>query len=226
MISNKYIVLLLLLTMLGCSTPVFVTQESISDLSLEATGEPAIPASAVAFLSFIEPALSHEDPGLDLYRNPITRSYVQEYFVQLAGSREVAMTILYYANQQEVPLFLAFSLVQIESEFNWQAVNQNPGSVDRGLFQLNNRSFPHLREQDFFNVDTNVSHGIGYMRYTLSEMRDTRRALAMYNAGKSRVVNNTIPASTVIYVRKIMAYRDQLRNDFRNYLLETFSASV
>lgn len=238
MIPNRFFLLLFLLAMLGCSTSDYTVEKqhhvhrkmrvdyvrSIRPESSVQDGEPK--DKPVMTFPWVEAILSSPSPGLDLYRNPATHTHVQNFFIDLAGSEEVALPILYHANRQDVPLFLAFSLVFVESSFRIDAVNQNPSSVDRGLFQLNSLSFPALSPTDYFHPDTNVFHGISYMRYTLDSMEDVERALAMYNAGRSRVVRNRIPESTVRYVQRIMAYRNQLMDDFRAYILETFPPTV
>ncbi|UKI53636.1 MAG: transglycosylase SLT domain-containing protein [Treponema sp.] len=63
------------------------------------------------------------------------------------------MAILEEAEKNDIPLSLAFALAYTESHYNVNAVNKNRNSsIDRGLFQLNNRSFPQLKEEDFFNL--------------------------------------------------------------------------
>ncbi|THB62824.1 MAG: lytic transglycosylase domain-containing protein [Spirochaetaceae bacterium] len=220
--------------MLGCSTTAYEEKEEVEFISNEnveqrgaiVASKPEVQHWPEILFPLIDRTLNDPDPGLALYRNPATRELVQDFFVELTGSKEVALPILYHANRQDVPLFLAFSLVQAESSFQIDAVNRNPYSIDRGLFQLNSRSFPQLRNEDFFHPDTNVFHGVSYMRYTLDSMGDVERALAMYNAGRSRVESNSIPESTKLYVRRILENREELREKFRSYLLETFSSSV
>jgi soluble lytic murein transglycosylase-like protein len=138
------------------------------------------------------------------------------------GSKEIALPILYYAEQRELSLSLVFSLVWVESRFKPTAVNRNSTSIDRGLFQLNNRSFPHLSENDFFDTHVNARHGTSYLRFSLNQFSDWQKALAVYNAGLSRVRANEIPSSTKVYVTRVSAYREYVEKRFRRYITERF----
>ncbi|WP_461249005.1 transglycosylase SLT domain-containing protein, partial [Treponema sp. R6D11] len=73
------------------------------------------------------------------------------------------------ADEYNVPAALAFALCWEESRFNPRAVGKpnRDGSIDRGLFQLNNRSFPELDTYMFFNVQHNARYGISHLRYCL-----------------------------------------------------------
>lgn len=168
--------------------------------------------------SRIEKLLNNADAALVLYRDSRTRNMVIDYFCRLAGSDEIALSILYHADRDNVPLFLAFSLAYVESKYQAVAVNVNAGSVDRGIFQLNNRSFPSLSVGDFFHPETNIAYGIDHLRWCLKYARDEQTALAVYNAGLSRVSQGIIPASTREYVYKITRFERELSGDFRNYI--------
>ncbi len=81
-----------------------------------------------------------------MYREPDTQEWVIDFFSDVCGSRETAEIILAGASASDIRPALAFALSWEESRFNPKAVNlsnQN-GSIGRGLFQLNNRSFPDL----------------------------------------------------------------------------------
>lgn len=238
MIPNRLLVLFAFMITLGCSTSRYTVDKEQHgnrklrqaaahiDTSSRTVEEDDYKYKPVATYPWVDTILAGENPGLELYRNPLTHAGVRDFFVQVAGSEEVALPILYHADRMDVPLFLAFSLVAIESRFRIDAVNQNPTSIDRGLFQLNDRSFPNLSLADFFHPDTNAYHGISYMRYTLDAMGDVERGLAMYNAGRTRVVRNEIPASTIVYVQRVLSFHNQLIDDFRQYILETFPPTV
>ena len=92
------------------------------------------------------------DKGLELYREPNSRAAVEWFYLHITGKRDVTYAILDEANKNDVPLSLAFALAFTESHYKATAINRNSNlSIDRGLFQLNSRSFPSLREEDFFN---------------------------------------------------------------------------
>ncbi|WP_455382511.1 transglycosylase SLT domain-containing protein, partial [Salinispira pacifica] len=122
-------------------------------------------------------------------------------------------------------LFLAFSLAYVESKFEPVAVNVNNGSVDRGIFQLNNLSFPALSAGDFFHPETNIAYGIEHLRWCLDLSSSEQTAVAIYNAGLSRVSQGIIPASTREYIYKIMRFQRELSRDFRNFIQRNIKAA-
>lgn len=162
--------------------------------------------------------LSSPDPALALYRDPETREIVVDYFCRLANSDDVALSILYHSDHLDVPLLLSFSLAWVESRYVPVAINVNDTSVDRGIFQLNSVTFPYLSTVDFFHPDTNISYGIQHLRWCLNISSDWRTAVAIYNAGLTRVAAGATPASTVAYVNRIMTYERGLAGDFKTYI--------
>ena len=166
--------------------------------------------------------LGTTDPILTLYREDLSHDYVFDFFVELTGSSAIAGPIIYHAERNGIPISLAFSLAAIESGFYPRAVGRNATSVDRGLFQLNNRSFPALVENDFFDIDTNARYAMRHLVYCFSVGEEVTTALAIYNAGASRVLAGRTPESTKRYVERIVRYRAQLESDFADYVLEQF----
>ena len=170
----------------------------------------------------IENFLEGPNPALALYREGVTRAKVVDFFVQRTGSEQTALPILYYADRLNVPLMFVFSLVYVESAYRVRAVNYNAGSIDRGLFQLNSRTFPHLTEDDFFNPEVNAFHGLKYLEFCLAYGKDEAQALAIYNAGLTRVVRGQTPRITRIYVQRVLDHRARLERDFASYILSHF----
>jgi len=165
-------------------------------------------------------------PVLDLYRQDMTHEAVIQFFVDLIGSAEIAMPLLYYADIFSVPALPLISLVWVESRFDKYAINVNQiGSVDRGLFQLNSRTFSSLDERDFFDAQTNVLHGVAYLRYCLKQARNIEEAIAMYNAGIYRVKQSSIPESTQRHVWRIMNYNKKLTKKFQEFILSQYPVS-
>ncbi|RKX85935.1 MAG: lytic transglycosylase [Spirochaetes bacterium] len=154
-----------------------------------------------------------KDPGLFLYRIPKTRDAVIDFYSRIAGSRDVALPIINYSEKNNIPLSLSFALVWMESRFNPKAVNRNAHSVDRGLFQLNSKSFYFLKEKDFYNPAINAKYGTAHLKFCLERGKDDIVALAMYNAGTAGVRKGT-PVSTLRYISKILKYRDNLKKEF------------
>ena len=161
--------------------------------------------------------MEEPDYGLALYRFPEFRSKVVSFYTGETGSELIASLILQAAEANDIPLGLAFSLAWVESRYNPMAVNHNTSSVDRGLFQLNSRSFPGLTEADFFNPETNAGLGMNYLRQCLNSGETEIVALAMYNAGRARVSGRGAPLMTLEYVSKILAYQEELEARFSEY---------
>jgi hypothetical protein len=155
-----------------------------------------------------------KDPGLTLFRQHATRESVVSFYTERTGSVVISVSILENAEKYEIPLPLAFSLSWVESSFFSKAVNENPDSVDRGLFQLNSKSFPDLAEEDFFDPYINAEHGLRYLRKCIELGGNEVVGLAMYNAGRTRVEKGETPRTTLNYIARILDYREQLEKEF------------
>lgn len=151
-----------------------------------------------------------EDLGLYLYRNPLTKNHIVKYFDQLTGSTKTTDIILRNANNNNIPASLAFSLAFAESSYNPNAVNRNTSSIDRGLFQLNSKSFPHLTESEFFDPEINAKYGLAYLAKSIEKGGNEIVGLAMYNAGSGRVTGSGTPKMTLDYISKIMDYKKEI----------------
>ncbi|MCR5724650.1 MAG: lytic transglycosylase domain-containing protein [Treponema sp.] len=174
---------------------------------------------------YIDDFSSKDDRGLALYRQPKTRPAVEWFYTHVTSSREVALAILENADKNDIPLSMAFALAYVESRFKPDAVNKNGNyTVDRGLFQLNSASFPRLTEEDFFNPEISAKYGMMHLRFCIDMAGNEVTALAMYNAGTTRVKNNNTPRSTLNYVGKIEQYRANLENMFQADILAFYDA--
>jgi len=162
------------------------------------------------------------DGGIEkYYQNPMTRDMVVDFFNGYTKSPYLTELILSEAVEQGVSPALAFALVWAESSYNSTAVNQNSSSVDRGLFQLNNRSFPHLTEAEFFDPAINAKTGISYLKKCLERGGNEVVALAMYNAGSHRVTRGGTPQMTLNYIDKILDFKGDLEDSFQVALIKT-----
>jgi hypothetical protein len=154
--------------------------------------------------------------------------FIQDFLSRRSGSTEIAAIIMDETRRNSLPISLTFSLAWAESRFNPFAVNWNENSIDRGLFQLNNRSFPALEETQFFDPVLNARNGVAYLKYCLERGENEVTALAMYNAGPRRVSEEGAPRMTLDYIHKIMSYRQELEDDFqaelRSMLVERTTA--
>lgn len=176
------------------------------------------------YLNMIKPLVN--DKGLEYYRNPETRGAVEWFFIRITGRRNVAQAILSAANHENIPLTLAFALAYTESRYKPTARNTNVnGSIDRGLFQLNDRTFPQLSESDFFDPAISARYGMRHLRYCIGVGKDEYIGVAMYNAGVRRVKAGQTPASTKVYVRNIRRYRAILDAEFNREVLSIFEGN-
>ena len=153
---------------------------------------------------------------LEQYRQPEARDGVIDFFTEICGSRDIAGAILAGADQFNIPPALAFALGWEESRLNPFAVNtkNRNDSIDRGLFQLNNLSFPRLELQSFFNPDINSWYGMSHLRHCLDTGGSEIAALAMYNAGTNRVRSAGTPKATLDYVSRILENRKKIEDRF------------
>ena len=186
----------------------FITIGYFSLLFSSCLAQPSITAAA--------PELVQRDTYESLLQNIVHRNPLQdgpgrlEYYSQVTGNRKLAELIIQESEKNGVPPALAFALAFTESRFDPNAVNQNSRSVDRRVFQLNSRSFPDLREEEFFDPAINVPLGVAYLRYCLDTGVNEVTALAMYNAGPNRVKSSRTPMMTLKYVDKVLTYRKGL----------------
>jgi hypothetical protein len=154
---------------------------------------------------------------LDLYRNSDYRDRVVSFFGALCGSLNVAAVILANAAVFDISPSLAFALSWEESRYNPLAINRKnrDGSIDRGLFQLNDRSFPNIEHSDFFNPSINAWYGMGHLKLCLDLGGTEVAALAMYNAGTGRVRTLGAPKNTLDYIYRILERRQNIEGIFQ-----------
>jgi soluble lytic murein transglycosylase-like protein len=170
-----------------------------------------------AYAAEILESMDQPDRILYYYRNEANRLGVIAFFSALVQSEEIAASILVNADKFDIPPSLAFALCWGESRFNPQAVNRTNRNrtIDRGLFQLNNESFPKLKEADFFNPGTNAYYGMAHLRWCLDSGGSEVAGLAMYNAGTNRVNAGTTPRHTLDHVSRILEFRNGIESLFQ-----------
>ena len=158
--------------------------------------------------------LDQNDPIARYYQDQGTKDATLGFFSSLTHSENVARDILDNAIKFDVRPSLAFALALEESDFRIDAMNKNGDSVDRGLFQLNSRSYPGLTIKDFYDPATNARYGVSHYKGCLTEAGNEVAALAMYNAGKNRVSRDATPKKTLNYVSRILVYEDNIASLF------------
>jgi hypothetical protein len=170
---------------------------------------------------FLLETVKGNDPIMVYYNNPDYQEWVIDFFAGICSNRDIAHAILHNADVYKVSASLAFALGWEESKFNPYAINRSnhDGSVDRGLFQLNSRSFPALESADFFNISHNARYGISHLRHCLESGGTEVSALAMYNAGTSRVTTSGAPKVTLNYISRILENRSKIESRFHTMLI-------
>ena len=153
---------------------------------------------------------------LETYRKPELQNKVVGFFSGLTQSEEIASLMLSNASLFNVSPSLTFALCWEESRYNPRAVNRKNrnNSIDRGLFQLNEKSFPDLAEADFFNPGVNAWYGLSHLRWCLDTAGTEVAGLAMYNAGTNRVQAGGTPKNTLDYVSRILENRRRIEERF------------
>jgi soluble lytic murein transglycosylase-like protein len=162
-------------------------------------------------------SLGQPDRILTYYRSEANRCEVLAFFSALTQSEEIAASILDSADRFDIPPALAFALCWGESRFNPWAVNRanRNRTTDRGLFQLNNESFPTLKEADFFDPRVNAYYGMAHLRWCLDSGGSEVAGLAMYNAGTNRVKEGATPRLTLDHVSRILEFRNGIEELFQ-----------
>jgi len=161
----------------------------------------------------VVPVRKAETALLTLYRDEQLRPVVVDYYASLTGDRSVALAILEACDDLGINPSLGFSLAWNESKFNPRAVNDNGNTVDRGLFQLNSRTFPRLDKRTVFDPKLNAIRGLRFYKTALARLGSEEKALGYYNSGIGMVSDRALPRSTQAYVKKILADRDRMDRD-------------
>jgi len=163
----------------------------------------------------------NSDIILEHFRNPEYSEWVINFFSGICLNADIAQAILNSSDNFNISPALTFALCWEESRFNPNAINRQNrnGSIDRGLFQLNDRSFPNLEIITFYNINHNAHHGIGYLRHCLDSSDSIISALAMYNAGAGRIKSTGAPEVTLNYISRILDNRDKIESRFNSRLI-------
>ncbi|MDR0502104.1 MAG: lytic transglycosylase domain-containing protein [Treponema sp.] len=162
------------------------------------------------------------DLVLKYFRTPEYREWVTGFFSGLCSNAEIARAVLENTDKYNVSPALAFALIWEESKYDPHAINRHnrDGSIDRGLFQLNNRSFPGLEVASFYDINISARYGVGHLRHCLDNGVSEVSALAMYNAGTGRVRNSGTPQATLDYASRILENRSRIESRFHVLLIK------
>lgn len=162
----------------------------------------------------------------EYYSNPATREMTVDFFTNITKSRELAEIILESSVKESITPALAFSLAYEESRFNPNAVNKNSDSIDRGLFQLNSKAFEKLSIDQFYNPTLNSAYAMKHLRYCLDTSTNVFAALAMYNAGPTRVKKGNTPEKTLNYIYRINMHTLNIQSLFEAQIVARHAVHV
>ena len=131
------------------------------------------------------------------------------YYTGVIENENIAKLAIDYSEKEGIDTSLLVALMKTESNFNPNAINYNyNGSVDRGLCQLNSKTFPNLSKKDFYDPETNIRIAASFLRWCLENSDyNLVRALAYYNAGWGNVTNENVGDLTLNYIQKITTYK-------------------
>ncbi|MCG8570704.1 MAG: lytic transglycosylase domain-containing protein [Spirochaetes bacterium] len=152
-------------------------------------------------------------------------SVMHEYFTQVIGDEKIARLVINYSNKHDIDPTLLVALMETESSFNPKAKNHNRnGSVDRGLCQLNNKTFPDLKIKDFYDPATNIRLACELLRWCFDSADGSIEiALAYYNAGYGNVSREKVGKTTLNYIHKIIRYQEKHQKNFELLVQEKLS---
>lgn len=114
-------------------------------------------------------------------------------------------------------------LMQENPTFNINATNKNQnGTMDCGLFQLNDRYIWTDFVPDYwFDIDVefnpynwkhNTFLALHHIRYLLDKIKIIDDSIMAYNCGIGAVINDNIPESTRIYLKRVLNNYNLLKN--------------
>ncbi len=117
--------------------------------------------------------------------------------------RDIADLVDETARRHDVDPLLVHSVIQVESDYNSQAVSPKGA---QGLMQLMPGTARMLGVSDSFDPGQNIEGGVKYLKYLHGIYKDDRLALAAYNAGPGAVEKyKTVPPypETQNYVKQV-----------------------
>lgn len=137
---------------------------------------------------------------------------------------EISNYICILSNELELDSDLVVAILMNENPtFNSEATNRNKnGTMDCGLFQLNDRYIWTDFVPDYwFDIDVefnpynwkhNTFLALHHIRYLLDKIKIIDDSIMAYNCGIGAVINDNIPESTRIYLKRVLNNYNLLKN--------------
>lgn len=128
------------------------------------------------------------------------------YWYMKVQDRLIVDNVMINARVRNIPASLIFAIAQCESLFDPKAININSnGTTDKGVMQLNSRTFPYLTEREIMNVSCNIHNGCGLLEHLYNVYNGNLVKIIMaYNAGEGAVNSGHIPQKTINYLNEVL----------------------
>lgn len=145
--------------------------------------------------------------------NDILKKDIDFYLIALGfyneetKNPEVTKKIIDNAIEFEIPINIAFALAFVESTYNINAINDNGTSIDFGLLQLNNKTFPNAIN---YTIEQNIEEGFNYLKNIKEEFNSWEISFILYNAGLIKNVGN----HSLQHMKKIIEKEKELDEKF------------
>jgi soluble lytic murein transglycosylase-like protein len=156
-------------------------------------------------------AAENEQRKVVVRADPRTGRLVRSVTGPKIAPKEIALMVDQAARAHDVDPLLVHSVIQVESNYDSNAVSPKGA---QGLMQLTPSTARMLGVSDSFDARENIEAGVKYLKYLQSVYKDDRLALAAYNAGPGAVEKyKSIPPypETQNYVKQVGKRYDDAR---------------
>jgi len=135
--------------------------------------------------------LIHDRENINNIINLDKDFFLSKYMDYFKNNKNVPI-IFNEALKKSFPVNLAMSLAFCESSLNEKKWNENTNdSIDRGLFQLNSKSYEFLSKTEMYDPEINTKYGIAHIQELYFKNNSYFSALAEYNCGSIKRINPT-----------------------------------
>lgn len=117
-----------------------------------------------------------------------------------------------YSDIYGVDIYIIFSMIESESKFNPNCI----GNKVHGLMQIHENTMPYLgiSMNNIYDIDSNISAGVGYLAKFSKKYNDLTIALICYSHGESSYINGTYSNS---YANRTMAKANKIKEISKSF---------
>ncbi len=221
----------------ACVVVVLAFEAFIAHIPVQASSLPPVeytPVSLAEINTLSDDVIAATIDETIMISQVIKEDLERRFYVELIGDSRIVEAV--YTKAKEINKDILFAQILKESRGDPLAFSENKDeetgeviSIDRGVFQLNSRSYPTLTEEEFYNIEINVAYGISHLRSELEYWRgNIQKALWTYNAGRAGIKDG-VPESTIRYAKDIIANAKAIEQDRLLYIkmnLEKYLAAA